>query len=51
MSQEQWIPIVVVIVVGYVGWFLTAITLYRIRRKMDIQEEDTKTFPKKIGQR
>ncbi len=37
MPQEQWIPLTVVIVVGYIGWLLTAIALYRSRSKNDTQ--------------
>ena len=38
MRDGQWIPIVIVIAVGYVGWLLTAIALYHNRRKMDTQD-------------
>ena len=44
MSSEQGIAIAVVLLIGYVGWLLTSITLYKTRKKNRELEQKIKTL-------
>ena len=46
MPQGQWIPLVIVIVIGYVGWFVAVLALYNCRRKRDKQKANLRPFQK-----
>jgi uncharacterized membrane protein YciS (DUF1049 family) len=47
MTSEQGIVIGIVLIIGYVGWLLTSIFLYRIRLKNRELEKRVKTLEKR----
>jgi len=50
MSTELWALLAGVVVIGYVGWLLTAIILYYNRRKRNGKKENTITSQKYLKQ-